>query len=297
MITTKSMITAALGVVGWGMRFARGLVLACHPLPCLAVTAFAAAYAIAVGLGAGRTALLAAAVLAGQLSIGWANDAVDAPKDTVAGRSDKPVAVGLVPRRAVQFAAGLALAACVALSLALGTAPGAVHLVCVAAAWAYDLGLKATPASPLPYLLAFGLLPGVATWALPVAPGWPPLGVLLGAGLLGVGAHFANTVGDADADAATGVRGLPQRIGPRRSLVTTAVAVAVAAVVLGAGLPDRRPVSLVLLTTGALLAAVGASGAGGVLGAAMRPSSGSRAAFHLTLMAVGFVVAGFVLGA
>jgi len=275
---------------GRGLVAVRGLILACHPLPCLAVTAFAAAYARAVGLAPGRTVLLAAAVLLGQLSIGWANDAVDAPRDLAAGRSDKPIATGLVSRRAVQVASGAALAACVVTSLALGAAAGAVHLTCVAAAWAYDLGIKSTPASPVPYLLAFGLLPGVATWALP-AGGWPPLGVLAGAGLLGVGAHFANTVGDADADAATGVRGLPQRIGPRRSLVKTAVAVCLAAVVLGAGLPDRGPLPLALLVVGAVL------GAGGALGAGVRPAGGRRTAFRLTLLAVACVVAGFVIGA
>src|SRR3954469_12137156 len=63
----------------------RGLVLACHPLPTVAVTAFATAYAAAVGLSAGRVALVAVAVLLGQLSIGWCNDWVDAPRD-VAGR-------------------------------------------------------------------------------------------------------------------------------------------------------------------------------------------------------------------
>ena len=57
----------------------RGLVVACHPLPCLAVTAFIAGWAVSVGLPAGRVLLVAVAVLLGQLSIGWCNDAVDGP--------------------------------------------------------------------------------------------------------------------------------------------------------------------------------------------------------------------------
>ena len=68
------------------LRAAGGLVQACHPLPCLAVTAFTTAYAIALGLPPARTLLLAAAALAGQLAVGWTNDRVDAARDTAAGR-------------------------------------------------------------------------------------------------------------------------------------------------------------------------------------------------------------------
>ena len=72
-------------VEGCGRRYPghviRGLVLACHPLPTLAVTAFATGYAATVGLRGGRLLLLAAAVLTGQLVIGWGNDAVDAGRD------------------------------------------------------------------------------------------------------------------------------------------------------------------------------------------------------------------------
>jgi 4-hydroxybenzoate polyprenyltransferase len=269
------------------VRTLRGLVLACHPLPCVAVTAFAVAYALAVGLTAGRTALLGAAVFTGQLSIGWCNDAVDARRDAAAGRLDKPLAVGLVSRRVTWVATGAALLACVGLSLALGPEPGAVHLACVAGGWAYDLGVKATQASPLPYALSFGLLPAVATWSV-ADGGWPPAGVTAGAALLGVGAHFANTVGDCEADAVTGVRGLPQRIGPLRSLSATAAAVCLAAVVLGAGLPQRGAPSLALLVAGGSLAAGGAALAG--------RARGRRTAFRLTVLAVASVVAGFVAG-
>src|SRR3954463_6323213 len=266
----------------------RGLVVACHPLPCLAVTAFAAAWATVVGLPAGRVGLVALAVLLGQLWIGWGNDAVDAPRDIKAGRRDKPVPAGLVTARQLAFAAGAALLACVVASLALGVVPGIVHLVAVASAWAYDLVLKPTPASPLPYAVSFGLLPAVATLAA-TPPHWPPAGVIAGAALLGTGAHFANTVGDAERDAATGVRGLPQRIGPTASLRVSAVLVALAAVALLTADGNADGWTLALLGTGAVLAAVGAVVAGRMVGR-------GRAAFRLTLAAVAFVIAGFLLG-
>lgn len=302
------------------MTVVRGLVTACHPLPTAFVTGFVTAYGAVIGLSGWRLALLALAVLLGQLSIGWCNDAVDAARDIAAGRRDKPVAEGLVGRRTVAVAAGVALVACLAASFALGVRAGTVHAVVVAAGWAYDLGLKGTAFSGVPYVVAFGLLPAVATHAraeqvlgrLPffggdlgewhdivsgdpvdriltagAGVGWPEYAVMAGTALLGLAAHFANTVGDTAADAATGVRGLPQRVGPQRSLVVTAVLVAAAAVVLVLGAPDRTPLALAVLGAGA------ASAAAGVLlsGAERR----GRLAFRLTLVAVGLVVVGFLL--
>jgi 4-hydroxybenzoate polyprenyltransferase len=269
----------------------RGLVVACHPLPCLAVTAFVAGWAVSVGLPAGRVLLVAVAVLLGQLSIGWCNDAVDAPLDVAAGRRDKPVVMGLVSARLLWVAAGVALAACAVASLALGVAAGVVHLVAVASGWVYDLWLKPTVLSPLPYAVAFGLLPAVPTLAASPAH-WPAVGVLAGGALLGTGAHFANTVGDVEQDAATGVRGLPQRIGPSASLRASAVLVALAALALltaHAGDAGGGAWAFVLLVAGAVLAVAGAVLGGRMIGR-------GRAAFRLTLAAVALVVVGFLLG-
>jgi len=269
------------------MRTARALLAACHPLPSAAVTAFITAYALTAGITPARALLLAAAVLTGQLSIGWCNDAVDAGRDIAAGRGDKPIARAAIGRRTVAVAAALAVLACVPLSLALGTVAGVIHLVAVASGWAYDVRLKFTAASGVPYLVSFGLLPAVATQALPV-PGRPGTGVILGAALLGLAAHFANTVGDSAADAVTGVRGLPQRVGPHASLVITGVLVALAALMLLTGAPSRGPAAFVVLGLGAALA-----GAAAVLGA--RVVDAGRTAFRITLLAVALVIAGFLL--
>ena len=281
------------------MRTARALLIACHPLPSAAVTGFITAYSLTVGLSPARALLLAAAVLTGQLSIGWCNDAVDAGRDVASGRTDKPIAQAAISRRTVVVAAGLAVLCCVPLSFALGGRAGTLHLIAVASAWAYDLWLKSTPASGVPYLISFGLLPAVATQAGPDA-GWPGIGVLLGAALLGLAAHFANTVGDTAADAATGVRGLPQRIGPRASLVITAVLVALAALVLLTGAPRRGPagpagVAGAAGAAGAVMLGLGAvlAGAGGLLGA--RVVDAGRTAFRITLVAVALVIAGFLI--
>jgi 4-hydroxybenzoate polyprenyltransferase len=68
----------------------RALILAAHPLPTAGVTGLSAGLAALAGLNLHTGALFTAAVLAGQLSIGWSNDWIDAGRDKVAGRTDNP---------------------------------------------------------------------------------------------------------------------------------------------------------------------------------------------------------------
>lgn len=267
------------------MATLRGLVHATHALPTLAVTTFASALALAAGLGV-RTAILAAAVLAGQASVGWSNDWVDAARDLAVGRSDKPVVRGEVRPALLRACAFGALGVCVPLSLALGWRAGVAHVLAVLAAWIYNVRLKTTAASPLPYAVSFGLLPVVVALALPGSPlpRWP----LAAAGaVLGVAAHLANTVPDTQRDRTTGVRGLPQRIGPRASTVLAGALVAASAL-------------LVLMTTGRSVVALVAAGAG--VGVALACPvvvlrlGRTDLAFRSVLGAVGLLVAAFVLG-
>jgi len=196
-------------------RTARGLVRACHPGPTLAVTVLTALLAWSAGHTPARGLLVTAAVLTGQLSIGWSNDLVDVRRDRAVGRPDKPVAAGEVSERVVRAACAVALVACVVLSFACGWRSALVHLVLgVASGWAYNLWFKRAPLSPLPYAVAFAALPAVVTLALP-SPAWPPGWVLVTGALLGVGAHLLNVLPDLADDEATGVRGLPHRLGER----------------------------------------------------------------------------------
>ena len=220
------------GSAGW----LPALVRACHPEPTVVVTALVTALAAAAGRTTAGCLLVAGAVLTGQLSVGWCNDRADLERDVAAGRRDKPLAAGALAPRTVGLAAGAALALCVPLSLAAGALAGAAHLFGVGAAWAYNLGLKRTPLSWLPYALGFALLPAFVTLGLPGRP-WPP-GWLVGAGaLLGVGAHLTNVLPDIESDLVAGVRGLPQRLGRGWSRALAATLLLGAAVVLALGPP------------------------------------------------------------
>lgn len=206
------------------------LLRAAHIGPALAVTVLAGALAVAGDTAPARTALIVGAVFTGQLTIGWTNDLLDRARDTAVGRADKPLATGDLAVSPVLVACGIALAATVVLSLLCGLVPGLIHLGCVAAGWAYNLGLKATIWSWLPYAVAFGGIAVFVTLAGPTgAP--PPLWIPVVAALLGVGAHLVNALPDLSDDEATGVRGLPHRLGARRTRIAAVTVLGAASVI------------------------------------------------------------------
>jgi len=216
------------------------LLRAAHFAPAVAVTFIVALLALAMDLPAYKGVVVTVAVFTGQLTIGWGNDLVDANRDREVGRPDKPLANrDLSPSFVLRWLA-VAAAACVVLSMLAGWRSGMTHLTLgVLFGHLYNLYFKATPWSWLPYAVAFGSLPAVVTLADSPSQ-WPPTWMVGTAATLGVAAHFLNTLPDFDDDAATGVRGLPHRLGATWSrLVGTALLVlASAAAVLGpAGAP------------------------------------------------------------
>ena len=224
------------------------------------------------GLG---TAWVALAVLAGQLFIGWSNDYLDRGLDAGAARGDKPVARGDVSPRDVGVAAVVAMIAAVPLSFASGVAAALVHLVALGSASAYNLGLKKTALSPLPYAVSFGLLPAFVTLGLS-QPHWPPAWASAAAALIGLGGHFAQSRPDVARDRRQGVMGLPALAGERASGIAAAALLAAAAAVIAAGTRNPAP----------LLAAVPAAGV-----AFARPAP----AFRLTLVTAAVAVVAFLL--
>lgn len=264
---------------GTAVTTVREYAAATHFGPTVAVTTFTAVLALAAGAGT-RTLLIAAAVLAGQLSIGWSNDYLDAGIDRAADRRDKAVVRGTVTEPALLRAALVAAALSVPLSLANGALAGAAAIGTTACGWAYNLGLKRTLASPLPYAVAFALTPP-AFVALAVGQ-TPSAQVVVAGGLLGLCAHFTNAVKDLDADALTGVRGLPQRLGARRSGLVSAALLLLAAVDLLVPGSSPRPGSLVLAA---------AAGALAVGDAALLAAGRQRHGFRLTLIAVALLIA------
>lgn len=154
-------------------------------------------------------------------------------------------------------------------------------LAAILSAWAYNLGLEATPLSWLPYAVSFGLAPAYIWLATGDRPPW----VVAGGALLGVGAHLLNVIPDLEADRVGGVRGLPHRLGLRGTLLLASAILAAALVlVLAAGGAERWSWPAAALA-GALIGAVVWAGLHGRTRLAFRLTIAASAAIVLVLVA------------
>ena len=225
------------------------------------MTALSAGLVALAGTSPAHGALVVTAVFTGQLSIGWSNDFIDAERDRAVLRADKPLARNALDPRVVGVAACAALLATVVASALLGWRAGGAALLIVACGWAYNLGVKATVWSFVPYAIAFGTLPAMATLAAR-DPRLPPWWATTAGALLGVAAHLANVLPDLGEDAVTGVRGLPHRLGARGTALTAASLLLAASAVILFGLSGSPGTGQWLGFLGtAALAAVGARAA------------------------------------
>lgn len=209
---------------------ALSLLLSCHPLPSLAMTVVMTIAAALTGRSVQECLLVAATILSGQLTIGWINDVVDRERDQRAGRLDKPVARGWIDPGNVTFATACMTLLVIPLSIANGTAAGLAHLAAVLSAWMYNLSLKKTLLSPLPYAVSFGLLPAFLSYGGlggGLHGGPPTLLMTLFAALLGVGIHFLNVLPDLVEDRENGMNHLPLtialRVGAPKLLLVSSV--------------------------------------------------------------------------
>lgn len=198
------------------------LIRSSHPEPGGAVTLAMTLLAIGAGHRGWSILGIFLAVGATQLAVGWVNDWLDADRDRRSGRRDKPIAVGEITSRTVGISGLIAALAIPVLGLPFG--PAATVLISLVGVFAllYDWPLKSTAFSVVPYLVAFGLLPAFVVVALPGHPA-PPAWLVAAGALLGGGAHFANVLPDLADDAATGVRGLPHRLGAAGSSAAAAM--------------------------------------------------------------------------
>lgn len=227
-----------------------------HPGPAVAVTVVTLLLAVGSGLEPWRIALVTLAVGLNQLSVGLSNDWLDAERDRAVGRTDKPVATGAIGVRTVRSAAFATLALALACTVPLGLPATLAHAVFLLAAWAYNLGLKSTPVSLLPYLVAFGTLPAIVTLAAaePMLPAW---WACTAGALLGAAAHVANVLPDLDEDARTGVRGLVHRLPLRTAGTLLWVSLLASAALVAFGGLSPRPIGLAAFGAVLVLAVAG----------------------------------------
>jgi 4-hydroxybenzoate polyprenyltransferase len=160
---------------------------------------------------------VALAIFAGQLVVGWSNDFIDAPLDIAAQRTKKPIVSKELKPEQLKKSIVFALIAAFLLSLfsPMGITGTLVHFLGILSATFYNLKLKPTILSPLPYIVSFGALP----WAIYLpAENQPPLWLYLDFMIIAVAFHFFNVLKDFQWDINQGILGLPQRLGKNTSL-------------------------------------------------------------------------------
>jgi 4-hydroxybenzoate polyprenyltransferase len=187
---------------------------------------------------ASQSLFIAFAILLGQFFVGWSNDLIDFPRDSAALRLKKPLVAGTITAGTLRIAIVIALLSALIISLLspLGVNGTAIHFLGLLSATAYNLKLKSTLLSVVPYMVSFGALP----WAIYVAAGTrPPTWIVLGFILISSAFHFLNVLKDLESDIAQGVLGLPQVLGRKKSIV---IAILLAGLgILDAVLTNIRP--------------------------------------------------------
>jgi 4-hydroxybenzoate polyprenyltransferase len=206
------------------MKKFKGLRQASHFGPTLIVTA------IAFGFGTyywweGPAYVIAFTVALGQLVVGWSNDLYDYKDDLAHNRTNKPLVSGLItPQYLTKWLRFMVPFSFIANLLGpLGVKGGLVYMLGIACGVAYNLYFKFTPLSPLPFAIAFAALPSCIAISKEVTP---PVWMWLGGALLGMAAHFINVIKDMDQDQVSGINGLPQRLGTKKSIAAAILLIA-----------------------------------------------------------------------
>jgi 4-hydroxybenzoate polyprenyltransferase len=215
-----------------------------------------------------------------QLGIGTVNDLVDAPHD--AGRKPgKPIPAGLVPAGAARVAAialfglGVGLAAVASVALAI------LALVVVAIGLAYDLRLKGTAWSWLPFAVGIPILP-VFGWLGATGSLHPLFAVLVPTAVVaGTALAIANSMVDIERDRAAGRTSVAARLGHRRAAWVAAGLFGAVTIAAGLSLiaaePGRGESSWLQPSAVALAVALGGGAAFAALATARHPERAETA--------------------
>jgi 4-hydroxybenzoate polyprenyltransferase len=198
----------------------RAWLIAAHAFPLTAVMALTALIALVSANGkpdGSRLVALLIAMLASQLAIGWSNDYLDREADAV-HQPWKPIVRGEVDAEKMPVAIIGALIVSFAAGVTLGWMPLLLLIIGTGAGLAYNLWLKASRFSALPYLVALGVLPPFVWTALDVYED-DFLGLYLVATPLTLAAHLANVLPDVESDRAQGRQTLAVGLGAVRTLV------------------------------------------------------------------------------
>lgn len=206
-----------------------GLIRLGHPFPSLldgAMTALAAMIAGGAGVDAVR---LGIAMVALQVGIGATNDLIDAPGDA-GSKLAKPIPAGIVTPRTARFAIVAAFGVGLVLAAASGPSTLLLAVVGMGIGLLYDLVLKGTAWSWLPFALGVPLIP-VFGWL--GATGSLPRSFLVlvpAAFAAGAALAIANALADIERDRDAGTGSIAITLGFARAWAVDALLIALVGV-------------------------------------------------------------------
>lgn len=203
------------------MQRVRGLLKASHFGPTLLVTAISFGFATYYWWE-GPAFIIAFGVFTGQLVVGWSNDLYDFADDLNHNRQSKPLVNGVITKRYLQRWLQLMVPFSFIANLAgpLGIKGGLVYMLGIACGVAYNFYFKFSILSPLPYAIAFAALPSCIAISKDITP---PTWMWAGGALFGMAAHFINVIKDMKEDQISEIKGLPQRLGTKNSIVAALI--------------------------------------------------------------------------
>ena len=199
------------------MQRVKGLLKASHFGPTLLVTAISFGFATYYWWE-GPAYVIAFGVFTGQLVVGWSNDLYDFEDDLKHNRQNKPLVSGVITREFLQRCLRLMVPFSFIANLGgpLGIQGGLVYMLGVAFGVAYNFYFKFSFLSPLPFAIAFAALPSCIAISKNITP---PTWMWAGGALFGMAAHFINVIKDMKADQISEIKGLPQLLGTRKSII------------------------------------------------------------------------------
>ena len=226
-----------------------------------------------------------------QAAIGAANDLIDGPRDR-GHKPGKPIPAGLVAPTEARTVAIVAAIAGLALSVPSGPPTTALAALILAIGLLYDLRLRGTAWSWLPFALGIPLLP-VFAWLGGTGRLPGPLPILLPAGFAaGAALAIANALVDVERDRSAGSSSVVDRLGVASAWAVHAVLQALVVAVALASLAGAGAALVAL--------AVSLAGALGIVGGVMLARSarppGRERGWELEAVGVAVLAVGWLLG-
>ncbi len=181
-----------------------GLLLAVYPPP--------------QGIFSWASVLVLVGMTASQAALGAANDWLDRGHDALT-KPHKPIPALRARPKGVAAIALLCPGLALLVALPLGVLPLLLVALGTACGYAYNLGLKRTAWSWLPYVAGFSLLPPLVWSVAGIWPSWWATGIYTVGLPLVLAAHLANVLPDVEAERGLVPGSLGSRLGVRRGSI------------------------------------------------------------------------------